>query len=554
MSARSAFHWKSPIFRSLDGYRWSWLPKDLGAGALIVAVAIPLSMGMAEVAGMPPVTGLYCCLLPLVAYALLGSSRQLVIALDASTAAMLAAAVAPLASGPERYAQLAALVALLVGVMLIVAGTIRIGFLADFLSEPLLIGYQAGLAIVVASSQLPKLLGIPVESGTTLGSFAEIVTHVDQTDLATLAIGLGCIAMILIARGIGPAVPGALIALAASALAVSILEPEGVAVLGTLPQGLPTLGLPSLSAKDVADLWMPAVAIAFIAAADTIVSSRAFARRGGYSVSADADMVGLGAANIASGVSGGISVSASAARTAVAESVGSRSQVAGVAAAAMMALVLVALTPLMTDVPQPALAAVVLVAIARLVEVGRLRTLWRVSRAEFAIAATTTLGAVIFGLLEGIVIAVVLYLFQLMRRLTRPHDAVVGWLEGRAGTFDIARFPDAQTEPGLLVYRFEGPLFTANAPWFAKRVRSLVDREPGIRWLAFEMAAVTDVDVTAASVLEELTDDLKGQGVRVVICDVLAHVMDQLRASSGSQGQTAFFDSASDVREAFRSS
>lgn len=530
------------------------MPKDLGAGALIVAVAIPLSMGMAEVAGMPPVTGLYCCLLPLVAYALLGSSRQLVIALDASTAAMLAAAVAPLASGPERYAQLAALVALLVGVMLIVAGTIRIGFLADFLSEPLLIGYQAGLAIVVASSQLPKLLGIPVESGTTLGSFAEIVTHVDQTDLATLAIGLGCIAMILIARGIGPAVPGALIALAASALAVSILEPEGVAVLGTLPQGLPTLGLPSLSAKDVADLWMPAVAIAFIAAADTIVSSRAFARRGGYSVSADADMVGLGAANIASGVSGGISVSASAARTAVAESVGSRSQVAGVAAAAMMALVLVALTPLMTDVPQPALAAVVLVAIARLVEVGRLRTLWRVSRAEFAIAATTTLGAVIFGLLEGIVIAVVLYLFQLMRRLTRPHDAVVGWLEGRAGTFDIARFPDAQTEPGLLVYRFEGPLFTANAPWFAKRVRSLVDREPGIRWLAFEMAAVTDVDVTAASVLEELTDDLKGQGVRVVICDVLAHVMDQLRASSGSQGQTAFFDSASDVREAFRSS
>lgn len=528
------------------------MPKDLSAGALIVAIAVPLSMGMAEVAGMPPVTGLYCCILPLVAYALIGSSRQLVIALDASTAAMLAAAVAPLAAGPERYGQLAALVALLVGVMLLVAGTVRIGFLADFLSEPLLLGYQSGLALVVIASQLPKLLGVTVTADTTLGAYAQILSQLPHVDLATPAISLACIAIILLARVISPAVPGALIALATATAAVSLLGLTGVVVLGTLPQGLPTLGLPSFSASDVTDLIVPAAAIAFIAAADTIVSSRAFARRGGYTVSANSDMVGLGAANIASGISGGISVSASAARTAVAESVGSRSQVAGIAAAALMALVLVLLTPLLSDVPQAALAAVVLVAVARLIEVDRLKTLWKVSREEFAVAATTTLGAVVFGLLEGIVIAVALYLFQLIRRMTRPHDSVVGWLEGRAGTFDISRFPEAETEPGLLVYRFDGPLFTANAPWLARRVRSLLERYPDTKLLAFEMAAVTDIDVTATAILADLADDLGSHGIRVVFCEVLAHVTDELGSIEGSLGGVAIFDSASDVRATFR--
>lgn len=547
--------WRLPFFRSLDGYRRGWLGKDLVAGALIVAIAIPLSMGMAEVAGMPPVAGLYSCVLPLLAYALFGSSRQLVIALDASTAAMLAATVAPLAgSDPERYATLAAFVAVLVGAILLVAGLLRLGFLGNLLSEPILLGYQAGLAIVVTVSQLPRILGFPLAEDATWRQIGEMAGRLDETNGWTLAIGVVCLGVVLALRRWRATFPGALLAIVVATLAVEAFDlvEEGVAVLGDIPSGFPDLVWPSASASDLTAVLPGAAGIALVAAADTIVSSRAFANRGGYRVDSNMDLVGLGAANVSSGVSGGISVSASAARTAVAESVGSRSQVAGVTASLLMVAVLVFLTRPLQNIPTAALAAVVISAVVRLVEVGNLRNLWRIRRTEFVVAAATMLGAVFFGLLQGILIAVGLSILDFVRRAAVPHDAVVGRLRGRQGLFDIERFPGARTNPGIVVYRFDAPLFYANAERFLERARTLVDDAPNAHWFVVDLSPVSDVDATGARMLAELHDELEGRGVELVLVDLLSRVEDLLGRAGVIErlGPGRVFDTAEEAIEA----
>lgn len=543
-----------PLVRALAGYRASWFKRDVVAGVLVVALAIPLSMGMAEVAGMPPIVGLYSCVLPLVAYALLGSSRQLVIALDASTAAMLGAAVAPLAgSDPARYAALAAVVTILVGLVLIVAGVVRLGLIGDFLSEPILLGYQAGLAVVVTASQLPKLLGIAVDDESTLGRLGESVLRMADANLATVLVGAGALAAVLALRSWKPAVPGALIAAVAATVLVEVLDlgARGVAVLGDLPSGLPPIGVPAFGLDDLAPLLGPASAIALVAAADTIVSSRAFAARNGYRVDANQDLVGLGAANLSSGLSGGITTSASAARTAVAESAGSHSQVASLVAAAAMALVLLFLTRPLRNVPTAALAAVVIAAVLRLIEPGKLRRLRTVRWSEFVVAILTTLGVVLLGLLEGVVVAVILSILDFVRRATRPHDAVVGRIEGRHGSFDVARYPQATMDPAVLVYRFDAPLFSANAGKFRSRVRTLLDGHPGACWFVVDASVVSDVDATAARMLDELADDLERRGVKLVFVEVLGGVQDLLERY-GLGDRIRVYDSADDAVFAFR--
>ena len=544
--------WRLPVFRSLDGYRRSWLGKDVVAGVLIAAIAIPLSMGMAEVAGMPPVVGLYSCVLPLLAYALFGSSRQLVIALDASTAAMLAATVTPLAGGdPARYATLAGLVALLVGAILLLSGVLRLGFLGNLLSEPILLGYQAGLAVVVTVSQLPRLLGFSLEEDATWRQIREMATRLPEVNGWTLAIGLVCLGVVLWFREWRAAFPGALVAIAVATLAVELfdLAAEGVTVLGEIPSGFPDLFLPSASLHDLAAILPGAAGIALVAAADTIVSSRAFAQRGGYRVDSNADLVGLGVANLSSGVSGGISVSASAARTAVAESVGSRSQVASVTAVLLMVAALVFLTRPLRNVPMAALAAVVISAVVRLVEIGNLRNLWRIRRTEFLVAAATMLGAVFFGLLQGIVIAVGLSLLDFVRRAALPHDAIIGRLQGRHGLFDVERFPSARTHPGIVVYRFDAPLFYANAERFLERARALVDTTSDVRWLIVDLSVISDVDATAARMLGELHDELEARGIELVLVDLLSRVEDLVRRAGllDRLGPERVFDTAEEA-------
>jgi len=520
---------RSPVLTSLRGYRRAWLPHDLIAGVLIVALAIPLSMGMAELAGVPPVAGLYSCILPLVAYAVFGSSRQLVVALDASTAAMLGAAVAPLAGGdPVRYVALAAGLTLLAGVILMAAGAARLGLLADLLSEPVLLGYQAGLALVVTASQLPRLLGLAVAADTTLGRFAAVVTDLGQATRWSAAIGVAALAIVVGMRRWRPAVPGALIALVLAALVVVVVDPDGVPLVGHIPSGLPSLSFPGVSAGDLGALLPAAAAIALVAAADTLVSSRVFAVRGGYRVDANADLVGLGAANAVSAVSGGITTSASAARTAVAESVGSKTQVAGLTAAGLMVVVLLAFTGPLGRVPVAALAAIVIAAVIRLIDVAALRTLYRVRRVEFAIALAAAAGVVVVGVLEGVVIAMALSLVDFLVRTSRPHDAVLGSVPGRLGHHDIARVKGARTRPGILVYRFDAPLFYANAEQFRTRVRGLVRRDPDVRLAVIDASAIADVDVTGGRMLGELRDELAAQSVRLVVACAVGELYDLL--------------------------
>lgn len=506
--------WDLPVLRSLDGYRWAWLPRDLTAGVLVVAIAIPLSMGMAEVAGMPPIVGLYSCVLPLAAYALFGSSRQLIVALDASTAAMVALAVAPVAGGdPIRYAALAGLVALLVGLILVLAGTFRLGFVAHLLSRPVLIGYQAGLALVVVVSQLPRLLGIAVEEDATLPRALEIAGRLDDTSLQTFAVGATCLAVVAFVAVWKPGLPAALFAIVGATLLVELVGPAlaDVDVLGELPAGLPPLRIPAFGAADVTALLPISAAIAVLAAADTIVSSRAFARRGGYQVDANRDLIGLGAANLASGLSGGITTSASAARTAVVEMVGGRSQLASVSAAAVMVAVLLFLTRPLEKVPAAALAAVVIGAVLRLIEVGSLRRLWRTRRIEFVIAIATMSAAVAIGLLEGIVTGVALSVGEYLvraarRRLSRAH--------GEGGRAADARLAPA---PGIAVYRASGPVIFANAHRLRDGARRAAAETPGARRLIVDASDVVDIDATAAETLADLRDDLAARGIELVL-------------------------------------
>ena len=416
--------WEAPVLRSLVGYEIDWLPRDLTAGLLIVALAVPLSMGMAEVAGVPPIAGLYSCVLPLVAYAALGSSPQLVVALDASTAAMVAAAVAPLAAGdPARYAALAGLIAILVGIFLLAAGWLRFGMVAKLLTRPVLLGYQAGLALVVIVSQLPRLIGLPVEQTDTVPRGVEIIARVDEWGVVTVLVGGAGLVLIMVLARVRPRVPSALLVIAVTAVAVELAGPmlSSLEVVGPLPAGLPPIHVPAFGFADVVSLLPAAAAIALVASADTIVASKAFAARNGYGVDANRDLVGLGAANLASGLSGGITTSASAARTAVVEMVGGRSQLASLTAAVVMLAVLVFLTGPLESLPTTALAAVVIGAVVRLIEVRSLRDLWSTDRFGFVTAISTTVGAVAFGLLQGIVIGVALSLLSKVPRGSQRH-------------------------------------------------------------------------------------------------------------------------------------
>ena len=508
--------WPFPVFRSLDGYRWTWLPRDVTAGVLVVAIAIPLSMGMAEVAGMPPIAGLYSCVLPLIAYALFGSSRQLVIALDASTAAMVALAVAPIAGGDAiRYAALAGLVAVLVGLVLMLAGSLRLGIAANLLSRPVLLGYQAGLAVVVIVSQLPRLLGVTVRADDTLRRAIETVTGLGQTSLQTFVVGAMCLALVTVAAAWRLGAPAALVAVVGATVAVAIFPSTlgTVQVLGELPAGIPALHIPSVTSADVWALLPISAVIAFLAAADTIVSSRAFAQRNRYDVEANRDLIGLGAANVASGLSGGITTSASAARTAVVEMVGGRSQLASVAAAGVMVIVLLFLTRPLENVPTAALAAVVIGAVLRLIEVRSLRALWRIRRSEFLIALTTAFGAVVFGLLEGIVIGVALTLVDFgVRRIRRRRYAPGLRDERKAGA--LAPAVGSPTAP---VYGFTGALYFANARRFRDGALRLIESRPRARRLIVDATAIPDVDATAVQMLADLVDELERRGVALVL-------------------------------------
>jgi len=524
-----------PGLALVTSYRRAWLPRDIVAGLVLSALLVPQGMAYADLAGLPPVTGLYTSILCLLGYAVFGPSRILVLGPDSSLGPMIAATIAPLllAGGdPARAVALASLLAVLVGVVMVVAGVAKFGFVADLLSKPTQIGYMNGLALTIVVGQLPKLLGFSVDAEGLLAEAREFVSGLTHGEANTTAAILGVASLIgiLLLNRLLPKLPSVLIVVVLAALAVNVfdLESHGVDTIGVLPQGFPPFTVPRVGWSDVPPLFVGALAISVVALADTMSTASAFAARRGEQVRGNQEMIGIGAANIAAGFFQGFPVSTSGSRTAVAEQAGSRSQVTGVVGAAVITLVLVFATSAMQYVPQPTLGAIVIAAALSLADVAGTRRLWRQRRMEFYLSIIALLGVALLGVLPGILIAVILSILNVFRRSWWPHQAELGRVEGIAGLHDTERYPHAELLPGLVVYRFDAPLIFANARMFGEAMRAIAEHRQGLRWLVIAAEPITDVDTTASDMLQELDVWLNERGVSLVFAEMKDPVREKI--------------------------
>lgn len=510
------------------------LRDDLLAGLALTAVLVPVGMGYAEAAGLPAIAGLYASVGALVAYFLVGPSRILVFGPDSSLIPLIAATVVPLAEGdPGRAIALAATLSLLSGIVCLAAAASRLGFLTDLLSRPIRIGYMNGIAIVILAGQVPTLLGFAVDARDVTGEIAGLVRGIADGYVVPVAAALGLVGLAtnLILRRVAPRLPGVLIAVAGSAAAVLVLGPGvEVSVVGEVPRGFPVLGLPAVTWADVVALFPTAVAIALISFADTSVISHAFAARGNERVDPDRELAALGATQIAAGLVGGFTPSGSGTRTPVAEQAGARTQLAGLVGALAIVLVLVLVPGLLAPVPTAALAAVVVAAALSLVDVDGLRRLLQVRPSELGLALVAFLSVVVFGALPGIGVAVALSLLNFIRRAWRPYDAVLGRVANYKGYHDLERHPEGRVVPGLVLYRWDAPLFFANAQLFGERALDVLRAAPTpTRRLVVAAEPITDIDTTAAEVLEALLGELDRTGVELQFAELKGRVKDRLK-------------------------
>ena len=524
-----------PGLRTLREYQRSWLASDLVAGLVLTALLVPVGMGYAQAAGLPPITGLYATIVPLVAYAILGPSRVMVLGPDSSLAAVIAAVILPLGGDdPETAVALAGALAVITGLIILVAGIARLGFVTELLSRPVQLGYLYGIAVTILVGQLPKLCGFSIEGRgllTEIRDFAQGVAD-GQVNRAALAVGLAGIVVILVLRRFWRKVPGVAVAVVVGIAAVAIfdLEAEGVEVVGVLPEGLPTLVFPSVDLADLGALFSGALGIALVAVADTTVLSQSLAAQRNESVDPDQELRALGAANLASGLFQGFAISSSSSRTPVAVSAGARSQLTPLVGAVAITLLLVFAPGLLRDLPLPMLAAIVITAAIGLIDVAAVRRLYRVRRSEFVLWLAAFGGVALLGVLMGIFTAILLSLADFVRRAWRPHDAVLGREDELKGYHDIDRHPGARQVPGLLLYRFDAPLFFANAAWFRRRVKGLVaEAAHPVRWVVVAAEPVTDVDTTAADTLDQLLRELREQQVTLAFAELKGPVKDRLR-------------------------
>jgi high affinity sulfate transporter 1 len=524
-----------PGLRTLREYRRAWLPSDLAAGVVLTALLVPVGMGYAQAAGLPPITGLYATIVPLVAYAIFGPSRVMVLGPDSSLAAVIAAVVLPLAGqDPARAVALAGMLAVLTGAVILVAGIARLGFVTELLSRPVQLGYLYGIAVTIIVGQLPKLFGFSSEGRGLLPEALDFVQGLaaGKANGAALAVGAAGIVVILGVRRRWPRVPGVIVAvgLGIAAVVVFDLTARGVQVIGVLPRGLPSPALPDVGLEDMPLLFSGALGIALVTVADTTVLSQSLAARRGEVVDPNQELVALGAANLAAGAFQGFPVSSSASRTPVAIAAGARTQLTPLVGAATIALLLVVAPGALRNLPQPILAAVVITAAMGLVDPVAVRHLYQVRRSEFVLWLAAFAGVALLGVLVGIMAAIVLSLGDFIRRAWRPHDAVLGREDELKGYHDLDRHPDGRQVPGLLLYRFDAPLFFANAGVFRRRVRGLLAAaRPAARWVVVAAEPITDVDTTAAAVLGELLAELRQQGVTLAFAELKGPVKDRLR-------------------------
>ncbi len=528
-------HWL-PGIATLRGYQPAWLLRDAAAGVVLTAVLVPVGMGYAAAAGLPPIHGLYATIIPLLAYALFGPSRILVLGPDSALAGLIAATVLPLAAGsPERAVAFAGMLSLLAGGLCIAAGLCRLGFITDLLSKPIRYGYLNGIVLTVLVSQLPKVLGLPAVDGHLLRQAGGIARGLAEgrANPATCALGGACLLVILACKRWLPRAPGVLLAVAgATAVAAhfNLAASAGVAVVGPLPQGLPAFRLPDVSLADAGSLLAAAAAVALLSFADTSVLARTFALHAGQPTDDNQELIALGVANVASGLFQGFAVSGSASRTPVARSAGAQTQLAGVAGAACIALLLLGAPALLRDLPHAALGAVVIAACLGLVEVRGVARMYRLRRGEFALSVACLLGVALLGVVPGIFLAVGLALAAFVWRAWRPYDAVLGRVAGIKGWHDISRHPAARRIPGLVLFRWDAPLFFANAQVFHEHVLRAVATAPTrTRWVVVAAEPVTDVDTTAADMLLALDAELTGEGMDLFFAEMKGPVKDRLK-------------------------
>jgi high affinity sulfate transporter 1 len=533
-AARGPLRW-TPGFATLLSYRREWLGHDLIAGVVLAAVLVPAGMAYAELAGLQPIYGLYASFVPMLAYAVFGPSRVLVVGPDSSTAPLVAAAIVPMALvDPSQRIALAAMLAVMVGVIALIVGVARLGLVTDLLSQPVRIGYMNGLALIILAGQLPKLFGFKVVADhfvPRIGEFSAAVLA--RTNPTALALGIFALVVIVVLRWVAPKVPGMLVA-AVLATALSVMLRLGarysVPVVGSMPRGLPGFAVPLVPIGDVIPLMAAAVGIAVMTLTDTSVMSRVFAVRVKQDVDVNQELAAVGIANVAAGLFSGFPISGSQTRTAVAADSGSRSQLAALLAALLVAALLVTAPDLLAPLPQSVLAAIVIVAGFSLADVPGLMKLWSWRRAEFLLGVATLLGVVLLGVLPGVGVAVALSLLNFVRREWIPHDAVLGRAAGMKGYHDVSDVKEAVQVPGLLLYRFDAPLFFANGEMFRRRVLRLVDEaDPPVRWVVIAAEPITDIDTTAVTSLVRLQDELHERGIELGFAELKHPVRDYLR-------------------------
>ena len=517
-----------PGIRAARTYRRPWLRSDLVAGVVLAAILVPQGMAYAELAGVPAVTGLYTTIGCLVGYAIFGPSRVLVLGPDSSVSPLIFAAIVPLATtdDPGTAIALAGMLALIVGLIEIGLGIGKLGFVADLLSSEVQIGYMNGLAVTIVVGQLPKLFGFSTDADGFFDEISEFVGNLDQTEVAAVAVGIGVLVVLLGLPRVTTKVPAVLVAMVGALVVSAVLGlADEIATIGTLPSGFPKPQFPWTQLSDVGPLLVAAVGITLVSLTDTIATSSAFAARRGDEVDPDQEMIGIGAANVAAGVVQGFAVSTSSSRTAVAEQSGAKSQLTGLVGAALVAVLLLFLNDLLADLPQSALAGVVIAAALSLLNLGALARYWAVRRSAVILSVITSLGVVLLGVLEGIVVAIFLAVLLFFHRNWWPHGAVIGEVDGLDGWHSLDVHPEAREVPGIVVYRWEAPLFFANAGAFRRQIRNLV-RERSPRWVVVQCEAITDIDVTAAEMLKQLDEELNAEGVHMAFVEMRSRLQD----------------------------
>jgi high affinity sulfate transporter 1 len=516
-----------PGLRLVSTYRRDWLARDLVAGLVLSTLLVPQGMAYAELAGLPPITGLYTTVFCLIGYAVFGPSRILVLGPDSSLGPMIAAVIVPIVGSggdPAVAVGLASMLAVMVGVTMVVAGVARLGFIADLLSKPTQIGYLNGLAVTILVGQLAKLCGFSTDGEGLIGEAAAFLRGLAAGAAvpAAVGVGLGTLAVILILQRRLPTVPAVLVAVVGSIAATWVFDlgERGVALVGALPQGFPPLTVPHVSWSQVGLLLVGAFGITLVSLTDTISTASSFAARSGQEVRGNQEMIGIGAANVAASLFQGFPVSTSGSRTAVAEQSGARTQLTGVIGAVLIILMLLLVPGLLRDLPQPALGAVVIAASLSLADVSGTRRLWRRRRTEFAVSGAAFLGVALLGVLPGIGVAVGLSVLNVFRRVWWPYQAVLGRAAGVQGYHDVRSYPAAERLPGLVMFRFDAPLIFANARVFRDQIRRLARTDPPPRWIVVAAEPITDIDTTASDLLEGLDEDLNAGGTSLVFAEL----------------------------------